>query len=137
MFEQVLDTIASLPSATVRAVKPNLVEVLVYRGAAAIPWNARSVRSGVVLPAIPAYPPRTDVHPHAAKTERSLPWPSANLPRTARTVASCHGCEFRIVCNRLAGQVVQKPPAARKFLRHVVFEVLVAAFGLLTAGKKP
>lgn len=43
MFEQVLDTIASLPSATVRAVKPNLVEVLVYRGAAAIPWNARSI----------------------------------------------------------------------------------------------
>jgi hypothetical protein len=43
MFEQVLDTIAKPPVRDSRAVKPNFVEVHVYRGAAAIPWNARSV----------------------------------------------------------------------------------------------
>jgi hypothetical protein len=42
MFEQVLDTIAGLSPATVRAAKPNVVDRCVYRGAAAIPFNARS-----------------------------------------------------------------------------------------------
>src|ERR1019366_8864795 len=41
----------------------------------------------------------------------------------------------RIVRDGLAGQVVQKPPAARKFLRHVVFELLVAAFSVLARGR--
>lgn len=41
MFEQLLETIASIPPATVRAAKPNVRGVHVYRGADAIQWNSR------------------------------------------------------------------------------------------------
>jgi hypothetical protein len=56
------------------------------------------------------------------------------LAPPGRAVVGHHGCELRIVCNRLAGQVVQKPSAARELLRDVVHELLVAALGVLARG---
>ena len=41
MFEQILETIGTVPLATVRGAKPNVRRIQVYRGAAAIPWNSR------------------------------------------------------------------------------------------------
>ena len=43
MFERLLETIATVPPATVCAAKPNVRGIHVYRGAAAVRWNSRSV----------------------------------------------------------------------------------------------
>jgi hypothetical protein len=48
-----------------------------------------------------------------------------------------HRHELCIVCNRLARQVLQKPPAARELLRDVVHELPVAApFALPACGHR-
>jgi hypothetical protein len=38
-FELLLEMIETLPGEAVRAAKPNVVEIHVYRGVDAIPWN--------------------------------------------------------------------------------------------------
>src|SRR5580658_605173 len=58
---------------------------------------------------------------------------SLHPPRSARV--RCNGVELRIVRNRLARQVVQKPAASRELLHDVLDKLLVEALGGRARGR--
>jgi hypothetical protein len=108
-----LDTIASLPSATVaRSSRTSSRSSCI-----AAPQLSRGTlapsRSDLILPAIPAWPPRTDVHPHAAKTDEAYLGrpPTCAVPVEPLLVAMAVSSASSAITSRGKSSRNRRPPA--------------------------